>query len=238
MMRGRRAFSLVELMVVIGIIAILLAIILPAMGVAREHAKAIECQSQLRQIGYALHQYAIANSGHTPTWIVHHEWLQKKLGMDNSPGWPALIERFLGQGPDGRIWNCPSWPEPDRCINYFLGTRWMHVQTPLLRSMPITKIRNSTTFIFVGECTAAALYDPPFGTGTEADGNEVEKNDGCNSRKCLLFFGDEGGMNFHRRGNNVLFADNHVAAFKKFDPDALTYSPLSRATWEDVTAEQ
>ena len=43
-----------------------------------------------------------------------------------------------------------------------------------------------------------------------------------------------GGYNVHRQGLNVLFADNHVAVFKKFEPQELSYSPDGHATWEDL----
>ena len=50
---------------------------------------------------------------------------------------------------------------------------------------------------------------------------------------CVLFFGEEGGLNMHRAGNNILFADGHVAAFRKFDPQSLTYHPTERKNWDE-----
>jgi prepilin-type N-terminal cleavage/methylation domain-containing protein/prepilin-type processing-associated H-X9-DG protein len=58
-----QAFTLVELLVVIGIIAILISVLLPALSGAKNSAKNVTCQSQLRQIGLAQHMYADNNRG-------------------------------------------------------------------------------------------------------------------------------------------------------------------------------
>lgn len=65
-MKRRFAFTLVELLVVIGIIALLVSILLPALGKARRQAVLTQCQAQLKDIGNTLAMYASANKGSYP----------------------------------------------------------------------------------------------------------------------------------------------------------------------------
>jgi len=57
-MRNKKGFTLIELLVVVAIIAVLIALLLPALGQARQSARMIQCQSLLTNIGKGMMYYA------------------------------------------------------------------------------------------------------------------------------------------------------------------------------------
>lgn len=93
--RARRAFSLVELMTVVGIIMLLISILLPAMGRAREAGRRAVCLANLRSIAQGSIGYAANNNQQFPEWgqrisgfaATGHQWnWDGVIGSTNDPG--------------------------------------------------------------------------------------------------------------------------------------------------------
>ena len=108
MTKARKAFSLVELLVVIGIIAVLLALLLPALSKARRQAQQVACLSNLRQLGIALLAYAEEHRGWFPVSAEadtpHREdWVywQPNRKLSESRVWPYLRNTEVLKCPAG-----------------------------------------------------------------------------------------------------------------------------------------
>jgi prepilin-type N-terminal cleavage/methylation domain-containing protein/prepilin-type processing-associated H-X9-DG protein len=110
-MKVRKAFTLVELLVVIGIIALLLSILLPSLNRAREAATQIKCLSNLRTLGMALVMYNNDNRGRYPaTGVIRQnpdDWVFWEAGRDIDQ---SAITRYLGRQGQLNIalLRCPS----------------------------------------------------------------------------------------------------------------------------------
>jgi prepilin-type N-terminal cleavage/methylation domain-containing protein/prepilin-type processing-associated H-X9-DG protein len=129
-MKARHAaFTLVELLVVIGIIAVLLGILLPTLSGAQGRARDLKCQSNLRQIVQAFHSYVAENKGSLP-YGYHYDPCDPVTfnpigGTDRLICWPAQIARYMLRRTGGssddflpEVFNCP---EADQIIAHKLS---------------------------------------------------------------------------------------------------------------------
>lgn len=110
-----RAFTLVELLAVIGVMAILALLIVPQVNAFQARSKSLKCMSNMRQIGAAFQQYASEHNGRLP---VIYNSASTPAGETNAP-WMWKLSPYVGMAPDSMgfsplpraagVFVCPEW---------------------------------------------------------------------------------------------------------------------------------
>jgi prepilin-type N-terminal cleavage/methylation domain-containing protein/prepilin-type processing-associated H-X9-DG protein len=99
----RHAFTLIELLVVISIIAVLAAMLLPAIGLVRESARSTACASNLRQLGVTMGAYLNDSDGLLPPWA---DWRFDATTWAQQ--WTFQLSALLPPEDGGKVWICPK----------------------------------------------------------------------------------------------------------------------------------
>jgi prepilin-type N-terminal cleavage/methylation domain-containing protein len=101
--KSARAFTLIEILVVVAIIALLISILLPSLQRAKQQAAAVVCRSNVKQVANAMIAYQLAAKGFMP----HNVWSENAWGVPKQDLWFYKLERYVR---DPRILVCPSDP--------------------------------------------------------------------------------------------------------------------------------
>lgn len=154
--RFAHAFTLIELLVVIAVIALLIGILLPSLGNARETAKTVKCQANLRNLVLSAANYSLNNKGYFGTGVWDND-TEEAWGPPDTHGWvadlvngeytlpglmlcpsnPARYATTLGELNNGSVYRSfPVW-ERDELIKRGFNTNyvqtWYYAQTDMKR---------------------------------------------------------------------------------------------------------
>jgi prepilin-type N-terminal cleavage/methylation domain-containing protein len=121
--RNAKGFTLVELLVVIGIIALLISVLLPVLQTAKRSAQSLKCLSNMRQMGQAIQGFALANDGRAPVACTTSTTNPFTIGVTRLWTWPVMLNLKYFKDPDPRDGHitqgapergqlgCPTWTQ-------------------------------------------------------------------------------------------------------------------------------
>ncbi len=113
-----KGFTLIELLVVISIIVLLMALLLPSLQRVRKQARAMVCQTNLKQWGTILALYTEDNQGRLPATVLEVLWLLRGSSLIEGDPKPSVYQDINAKG----IARCPMAVRPGRHRGYVPGT--------------------------------------------------------------------------------------------------------------------
>lgn len=229
---NNRAFTLIELLVVIAIIAILAAMLLPALASAKQRAWTTSCTSNLHQIGLGMRMFADDNTEFYPESGADIPW----GGIDTATQKPSWMEQVVSYVGNTNAYNCPANVQLPLNMrgpfNYFNGVRAAYVLTGLFSSVKSTSILFPSAQVLSGDTCGIPNQSPGEGAGDSFDPFDADKDD--YSQNCVG--GPANGTpaelwQVHSTGQNILFADGHVKWYKGYNAAEMTFNYNSMTNW-------
>lgn len=220
-------FTLIEVLVVVGIILVVCAILFPVLSRARGAARKTNCASNLRQIGFALAMYTDDHDDLGPPTTGWHIWGGDGTRGDHpGPGWEERIHPYV---KSRAVYRCPSAPRVVE-FAYFLNTRffWLIRATPQAQwgcaAVNQAYLSAPSHYIMGGDCSSPNLLPAPVGAAPLSEDSCDKDN---MTYQCLRY-----RRTSHGNGSNVLFADGHVKFLTRYNRDVMTFEPTSTSDWQ------
>jgi prepilin-type N-terminal cleavage/methylation domain-containing protein len=145
-MSRRRGFTIVEMLVVVGIVVLLMGILLPALGKVREQARRTACMSNLRTLTQAWLAYAADHDRDLPTNTTNGDWVMPGPGLDAVTS--GKLYRYVN---DYRVYRCPQ-DEGERYRSYSINDYLNGDSLAIPHAHRLSEVSNgAATFAFIEE---------------------------------------------------------------------------------------